>query len=111
MIRRIRSRRFEARKRRPLSDYHWLSKYPVLGNLVEGSLTDMEMEMLNRIVRLVIEAANELEEHKNDEAYNGTNAYEDGTVSLHAVGNLLKNGDEIVKFAKRLGRASLYGMF
>lgn len=43
MIRRIRSRRFEARNRRPASDYNWLSKYPVLADLVDGALTDMEM--------------------------------------------------------------------
>ena len=59
MIRRISSRRFEARNRRPASDYNWISKYPVLADLVDGALTEMEMEMLNMIVGLIMKAANE----------------------------------------------------
>ncbi len=108
MIRRIRNRRFEARNRRPASDYNWISKYPVLADLVDGALTEMEMEMLNTIVGLIMKAANELEEHKNDEAYDGTNG--DTGYALHALGNLLKDSDEFVKFAKRLRRNSLYDL-
>ena len=106
MIRRISSRRFEARNRRPASDYNWISKYPVLADLVDGALTDMEMEMLNEIVGLIIKAADELEEHKNDEAYNGRNG--DTGYALHALGNLLKESDVFAKFANRLRRNSLY---
>jgi len=106
MIRRI-SRRFEARNKKSASDYPFISKYPVLANLVDGSLTDMEMDMLDEIIDRIMRVADELEKHKNEEAYDGTNAYTGG-YSLHTLGELLRNVDIFEKFAKRLRRNSLY---
>ena len=108
MIRRVRNRNFvEARNKKATSDFYWISQYPVLANLVDGSLTDMEMEMLDEIIDRIMRVADELEKHKNDEAYDGTNAYTGG-YALHTLGELLRNIEVFEKFAKRLRRNSLY---
>ena len=106
-MRELKRRSYAVEGKKPVSNYYSISKYPVLANLVDGTLTDMEMGMLDTIIGRIMDVADELEQHKNDTAYNGANA-DKGGYPLHSIGRLLKDADVFAKFANRLRRNSLY---